>query len=163
MTVVRHPGYRSEDRFCVNRMVSFLRLLDRRRSGGRLFVDRVVDLLIFRSSYCRVLARSTGNRPKGLAEFRFSGYCYLWILLRWSRLAAVPASGHRRSGEEGAGDREVEDEGLGFDPSAVSDGNGRGERVDLSSMSERVALLGGELEITSKPGRDTSLVAEAPL
>lgn len=45
----------------------------------------------------------------------------------------------------------------------MSDGNGRGERVDLSSMSERVALLGGELEITSKPGRDTSLVAEAPL
>lgn len=58
---------------------------------------------------------------------------------------------------------EVEDEGLGFDLSAVSRSNGLGERVGLSSMSERVALLGGKLEITSKPGRGTSLVAEAPL
>jgi signal transduction histidine kinase len=35
--------------------------------------------------------------------------------------------------------------------------------MGLSSMRERVALLGGELEIRSKPGTGTSLVAEVPL
>jgi signal transduction histidine kinase len=30
-------------------------------------------------------------------------------------------------------------------------------------MRERVALLGGELEIRSKPGAGTSVVAEVPL
>ena len=58
---------------------------------------------------------------------------------------------------------EVRDEGRGFDPSAVSGEQGPVERMGLSSMRERVALLGGELEIRSKPGAGTSLVAEVPL
>jgi PAS domain S-box-containing protein len=58
---------------------------------------------------------------------------------------------------------EIRDEGRGFDPAAVSGGEGPVERVGLSSMRERVALLGGELEIRSKPGAGTSLVAEVPL
>ena len=58
---------------------------------------------------------------------------------------------------------EVRDEGRGFDPSAVSGEEGPVERMGLSSMRERVALLGGKLEIRSKPGAGTSLVAEVPL
>ncbi|MDQ3941576.1 MAG: PAS domain-containing sensor histidine kinase [Actinomycetota bacterium] len=60
---------------------------------------------------------------------------------------------------------EVRDEGRGFDPQAAASGDhgGPGERVGLSSMRERVALLGGELKITSTPGAGTSLVAEVPL
>jgi PAS domain S-box-containing protein len=58
---------------------------------------------------------------------------------------------------------EVRDEGRGFDPSAVLAEQGPVERVGLSSMRERVALLGGELEIRSKPGSGTSVVAEVPL
>jgi PAS domain S-box-containing protein len=58
---------------------------------------------------------------------------------------------------------EVRDEGRGFDLSAVLGEEGPVERVGLSSMRERVALLGGELEIRSKPGAGTSLVAEVPL
>ncbi len=57
----------------------------------------------------------------------------------------------------------VRDEGRGFDPSAVPMDDGPGERVGLSSMRERVALLGGELRIISKPGAGTCLVAEVPL
>jgi signal transduction histidine kinase len=61
----------------------------------------------------------------------------------------------------------VRDEGRGFDAQAVlsssGEGGGPGERVGLSSMQERVASLGGELELTSKPGAGTSLVAEVPL
>jgi signal transduction histidine kinase len=58
---------------------------------------------------------------------------------------------------------EVRDEGRGFDPSAVSGEEGPVERMGLSSMRERVALLGGKFEIRSKPGAGTSLVAEVPL
>jgi PAS domain S-box-containing protein len=58
---------------------------------------------------------------------------------------------------------EVRDEGRGFDPSAVWAEQGPVERVGLSSMRERVLLLGGELEIRSKPGAGTSVVAEIPL
>lgn len=58
---------------------------------------------------------------------------------------------------------EVRDEGRGFDPSSASREGSPGERVGLSSMRERVVLLGGELKITSKPGAGTSLVAEVPL
>jgi PAS domain S-box-containing protein len=58
---------------------------------------------------------------------------------------------------------EVMDEGLGFDPSAVLAEQGPVERIGLSSMRERIALLGGELEIRSKPGAGTSVVAEVPL
>lgn len=58
---------------------------------------------------------------------------------------------------------EVRDEGRGFDPRATLGSNGPGERVGLSGMRERVELLGGELSITSEPGRGTSVVAEVPL
>jgi PAS domain S-box-containing protein len=58
---------------------------------------------------------------------------------------------------------EVRDEGRGFDRSAVSGEQGPVERLGLSTMRERVALLGGELEIRSIPGAGTSIVAEVPL
>lgn len=57
----------------------------------------------------------------------------------------------------------VEDEGHGFDPKNLRSGSGPGERVGLSSMRERVALLGGELVIRSEPGAGTLVVAETPL
>jgi signal transduction histidine kinase/CheY-like chemotaxis protein len=58
---------------------------------------------------------------------------------------------------------EVRDEGRGFDPSAVSCEGSPVERVGLSSMQERIVLLGGELEIRSEPGAGTSVIAEVPL
>jgi PAS domain S-box-containing protein len=59
---------------------------------------------------------------------------------------------------------EVADEGRGFDPSSLSqNAAGPGEQVGLSSMRERVALLGGVLELKSKPGAGTTVIAEVPL
>jgi PAS domain S-box-containing protein len=63
----------------------------------------------------------------------------------------------------GGGRLEVRDEGRGFDPAAVSRNSGRGEKVGLAGMRERIALLGGELTIASKPGRGTCVAAEVPL
>ncbi len=58
---------------------------------------------------------------------------------------------------------EVRDWGRGIHPSEVRAGNGPGERVGLSSMHDRVALLSGSLQIRSEPGGGTSVVAEVPL
>jgi PAS domain S-box-containing protein len=58
---------------------------------------------------------------------------------------------------------EVRDWGRGFEPTEVASDGGPGERVGLSSMRERVALLGGRLEIHSEPGEGTSVVVEVPL
>ena len=51
----------------------------------------------------------------------------------------------------------VSDDGRGFDPAAVGP-----EHFGLRSMRGRVADLGGQLEITSIPGRGTSLRVEVP-
>jgi PAS domain S-box-containing protein len=57
---------------------------------------------------------------------------------------------------------QVRDWGPGFDPEKPANGGGPGERLGLSSMRERVALLGGHLEIHSRPGEGTEVVAEIP-
>jgi PAS domain S-box-containing protein len=57
---------------------------------------------------------------------------------------------------------QVRDWGPGFNPEKITDGGGPGERLGLSSMRERVALLGGDLEVHSKPGEGTEVVAEIP-
>ena len=59
---------------------------------------------------------------------------------------------------------EVRDFGRGFDLEELRSGGGRkGERVGLTGMRERLALLGGGLEVHTKPGQGTSVVAELPL
>ena len=69
------------------------------------------------------------------------------------------ALGHR----DGSVRLEVSDWGRGFTPAEFKQGAGPGERVGLSSMRERIALLGGSLEVRSEPGNGTSVVAEVPL
>jgi PAS domain S-box-containing protein len=58
---------------------------------------------------------------------------------------------------------EIFDRGCGFDPEAIPETSGPGERIGLSSMRERVALLGGELTIRSRLRSGTSVVADIPL
>ena len=52
----------------------------------------------------------------------------------------------------------IEDDGSGFDPRAARD-----EGVGLLGMRERLALIDGRLEIESRPGAGTTVVAEVPL
>jgi signal transduction histidine kinase len=58
---------------------------------------------------------------------------------------------------------QVRDWGRGFVADGVTDGADPSEKVGLSSMRERVALLGGHFEIHSEPGAGTVVVAEVPL
>lgn len=57
----------------------------------------------------------------------------------------------------------VQDWGRGIDPNVLTNGSGPGERVGLSGMRERVALLGGEFRVSSQPGSGTVIVAEVPI
>ena len=52
----------------------------------------------------------------------------------------------------------IEDDGDGFDPRAV-----REEGVGLLGMRERLSFVDGRLEIESRPGVGTTIVAEVPL
>jgi signal transduction histidine kinase len=57
---------------------------------------------------------------------------------------------------------EVRDHGRGFDPAAAQSGSGPGERVGLPGMRERIGMLGGELEVRSRPHGGTSVTATVP-
>jgi signal transduction histidine kinase len=52
----------------------------------------------------------------------------------------------------------IEDDGAGFDQRTV-----RAEGIGLLGMRERLALLDGRLEVESRPGAGTTVVAEVPL
>jgi PAS domain S-box-containing protein len=53
----------------------------------------------------------------------------------------------------------VRDEGVGFDVDAAS----RGQGLGLTSMKERLKLVGGELFIEPQPARGTTVLARAPI
>jgi signal transduction histidine kinase len=57
----------------------------------------------------------------------------------------------------------VRDHGQGFQLPELESESGPGERVGLSSMRERVALLGGNFEVRSQSGTGTSITVEIPL
>ncbi|MBA3806645.1 MAG: sensor histidine kinase [Acidobacteria bacterium] len=56
----------------------------------------------------------------------------------------------------------IEDDGKGFDAEAVIKTPVAKRRLGLLGMQERVALVGGTLEIESSPGAGTTIVARIP-
>lgn len=81
---------------------------------------------------------------------RYAGATRVAVLVGWREGAAVAI---------------VEDDGAGFDPSAVPAEPVPGRRggLGLLGMRERVELLGGVLEVESAPGAGTSIIARIPL
>ena len=57
----------------------------------------------------------------------------------------------------------IQDDGLGFDHEAAMVRASLGASLGLLGMQERVQLIGGELEIESKPGRGTTVAVWLPL
>jgi signal transduction histidine kinase len=53
---------------------------------------------------------------------------------------------------------DVRDDGIGFDPLTVSE-QGGGHTVGLTTMRDRLARVGADLEVESEPGSGTTLVA----
>ena len=58
---------------------------------------------------------------------------------------------------------EMEDEGVGFDPSSVFGESRRSTAFGLFSLQERLRRIGGTLRVESQPGRGTRVSARVPL
>lgn len=58
---------------------------------------------------------------------------------------------------------EVEDDGVGFDPDEMRQPRESGQGLGLLGMRERLALLGGTLNVESQPGNGTRVVIHVPL
>src|SRR5690606_698304 len=56
----------------------------------------------------------------------------------------------------------VEDDGIGFDPALVNRSARRGAHLGLLGMTERVRSAGGTLEIESRPGAGSRIIAVIP-
>ena len=57
----------------------------------------------------------------------------------------------------------LEDDGVGFDPEITERDVDAHRRLGLRGMRERLALVGGELEIESEPGSGTTIFARIPV
>jgi len=58
---------------------------------------------------------------------------------------------------------EIRDSGQGFDIDALPGRSGGSKNIGLAGMRERAALVGGKLEIESRPGEGTTVVVTVPL
>jgi signal transduction histidine kinase len=79
-----------------------------------------------------------------------------------TRHAAASHAVIRFSQRNGTLELNVEDDGIGFDPDQVAPSE-NGEGLGLLGMKERAALVGGALELNSRPGRGTSINVRIPL
>jgi PAS domain S-box-containing protein len=81
-------------------------------------------------------------------------------VVRHSNAQTIRVSVRRETGEL---QLTVEDDGGGFDVDAARDRATRGQSLGLLGMEERAALAGGRIEILSRPGAGTRVVARFPL
>ena len=103
------------------------------------------------------LPRRLGALPREIemATFRLVQECFQNVA-KHSQASTVNLSLHL---SDGLLRLNVEDNGVGFEVKAAID---RNSSFGLAGMRERVALLGGKLEITSRPKRGTSISVELP-
>jgi signal transduction histidine kinase len=99
--------------------------------------------------------------PDGLGRYRpeVEAGVYFSVLEALQNVAkyAEASSAHVRLGAENGEVRfEVRDDGRGFDPAETSFGTG------LQGIVDRVSALGGEVQITSVPGRGTTVAGRVP-
>jgi signal transduction histidine kinase len=83
-------------------------------------------------------------------------FCCLEALQNVAKYAEAPTATVRLWVEDGFLAFAVQDEGKGFDPSATGHGTG------LQGMADRLAALGGSLEVSSSPGRGTTVLGRVP-
>jgi signal transduction histidine kinase len=84
-------------------------------------------------------------------------FCVLEALQNVAKYAEASSATVRLRASAGELRFEVEDDGRGFDPAATGFGTG------VQGMVDRLAALGGELEVLSEPGRGTTVVGTLPV
>jgi signal transduction histidine kinase len=84
-------------------------------------------------------------------------FCCLEGLQNVSKYAAASSVTISVTADDGSLTFCVEDDGAGFDPARVVRGAG------LTNMADRLDALGGELTVTSTPGRGTRVTGSLPV
>jgi signal transduction histidine kinase len=84
-------------------------------------------------------------------------FCTLEALQNVAKYAEADGTVIRLSQSNGSLAFEVVDEGRGFDPDEVATGTG------LQGMADRLAAVGGSLEVRSAPGRGTTVAGRVPV
>jgi signal transduction histidine kinase len=84
-------------------------------------------------------------------------FCTLEALQNVAKYAAADRTVIRLVRANGSLSFEVQDDGRGFDPDAVASGSG------LQGMADRLAAVGGSLEIRSAPGQGTTVAGSVPV
>lgn len=138
-------------------------------AAGAAVADADIDLVSALHRLAARFARESGvdvhvDAPESLALSRDAEV----VVLRCVQEALGNARKHARASRiaiilervSAAGDRvrvRVTDDGIGFDPTSAADGFG------LTGMTERLALVHGQLDVRSAPGAGTTLTAELPI
>jgi signal transduction histidine kinase len=84
-------------------------------------------------------------------------FCTLEALQNVAKYAAASAVDVVLRERDGVLVFEIHDDGAGFDPAGAARGMG------LQGMSDRLAALGGELDVASSPGRGTTVTGRIPV
>ena len=84
-------------------------------------------------------------------------FCTLEALQNVAKYAQATSAVVRLRGDAGELRFEVQDDGLGFDPDATGYGTG------VQGMADRLAALGGSLEMRSAPGEGTLVIGRIRL
>jgi signal transduction histidine kinase len=83
-------------------------------------------------------------------------FCVLEALQNIAKYAAASRATVRLSGTGGIVEFSVTDDGTGFDPGSAGYGTG------LQGMADRLAALGGDLQVQSEPGHGTTVTGRLP-
>ena len=84
-------------------------------------------------------------------------FCALEALQNVAKYADASRADIRLSCSDGSLQFTVADDGAGFDTAAAQDGTG------LQGMADRLAALGGTLQIRSQPGHGTAVSGRLPV
>ena len=102
-----------------------------------------------------VLAAGVGRHPREIESAAY--FCCLEALQNVAKHAAGATAAVIEVRDDGVLRLQVRDDGAGFDPVAVDGGSG------ITNMRDRLAAVGGELQLSSAPGRGTIVTGTIPL
>jgi signal transduction histidine kinase len=103
----------------------------------------------------RIEADGTGRYPQDAEAAVY--FCCLEALQNVAKYANASQATVRLSDGNGALRFEVHDDGSGFDTSVTAHGTG------VQGMADRLAALGGSIEIASAPGAGTTVTGTVPV
>ena len=102
-----------------------------------------------------VLAAGVGRHPREIESAAY--FCCLEALQNVAKHAAGATAAVIEVRDDGVLRLQVRDDGAGFDPGDVDGGSG------ITNMRDRLAAVGGELQLSSEPGRGTVVTGTIPL